>query len=135
MEPMDDDDERAARNRKWRSAYQRLLKRFDALGLVYGPDYFLFGEDWLQHGTGIGVPDENAVTADFLAACSRALSEEGEWAALVAVYDSTRKNKQRWIVEIIGDGFALLAGSDVTRQAMFEAYRKLALGHLLPSKQ
>jgi hypothetical protein len=123
-----------ARKRKWRSAHRRLLETLSALGLVCGRDFLLCGEDWPQHGMGIAVPDESLVTADFLVACSRALCEEGEWGALVGVYDSTRKSKVRSIVEVSCDGFTLITGGDVTRQAMFEAYRKLGLGHLLPSK-
>jgi hypothetical protein len=130
-----DDDEQSARNQKWQSARQRLLERLATLGLVLGQDYLLFGEDWPHHGTGIGVADESLVTADLLVACSRALSEEGEWGALVAVYDSTRKNKMRSIVEISsgGGGFTVISG-DATRKVIFEAYHKLGLGHLLSWK-
>jgi hypothetical protein len=133
MEPTED-DERSARRRKWQSARQRLLQRLGALDLVDGRDFLLCGEDWQQHGTGMVVPDESRITADFLVACSRAVSEEGDWAVLVGVYDPARRNKVRSIVEIIGEGFALITGGEVTRQAMFEAYRKLGLGHLLSSK-
>jgi len=96
----------------------------------------LFGEDSPLHGTGIGVADESLVTADSLVACSRALleSEEPEWGALVYVHDPTRPNKMRAIVEICSGMFTLFGGGDVTRQAIFEAYHKLGLGHLLSWK-
>jgi hypothetical protein len=131
-----EDDEQSARNRKWQSARQRLLGTLGALGLGYGQDFILFGEDWPQHGTSIGLADESLATADLLAACSRALSEEGEWGALVVVHDPTRRNKMRIIVEISsgGAGFALIGGNNATRQAIFEAYHKLGLGHLLSWK-
>jgi hypothetical protein len=133
MEPTED-DEQSTRRRKWQSARQRLLARIGALGLVDGQDFVLCGEDWPQHGTGMVVPDESLVTADFLVACSRALSEEGDWGVLVGVYDPARRNNVRSIVEISGGGFTLITGGEATRQAMFEAYRKLGLGHLLPAK-
>jgi hypothetical protein len=131
-----DEDEQAVRKRKWQSARQRLLERLCALGLVYGRDYMLFGEDSPLHGTRIGVADESLVTADFLVACSRALleSEEREWGAVVDVHDPAKPNKMRAIAEISSGSFTAISGGDVTRQAIFEAYHKLGLGHLLSWK-
>ena len=133
MEPTED-DEQSARRRKWQSARQRLLARLGALGLVDGQDFVLCGEAWPQHGTGMVIPDESLITADFLVACHQALSEEGEWAALVAIRDPTRNNQMRSIVEISSGLFAAVTGGDTTRKAIFEAYHKLGLGHLLSWK-
>jgi hypothetical protein len=131
------DEERSVRNRKWRSARQRLLERLGTFGLVLEQDYRFHGEEWLQHGIGVEVCDESLITADFLVACCRALleSEEREWGALIAVHDSTRKNKMRSIVEISSGLFTAISGGDVTRKVIFEAYHKMELGHLLPWKQ
>jgi hypothetical protein len=130
------DDERSARNRKWQSARQRLLERLGAFGLVLDQDYRFHGEDWPQHGIGVEVCDERLITADFLVACCRALqeSEEREWGALIAVRDSTRKNKMRSIVEISSGLFTTMSGGDATRKVIFEAYDKMGLGHLLSWK-
>jgi hypothetical protein len=71
------------------------------------------------------------MTADFLAACRLALSEQGEWGAIVGVRDPTRNNNMRSIVEISSGLFTAITGGEVTRQAIFEAYHKVRLGHLL----
>ena len=99
-------------------------------------DYHFHGEDWLHHAVGVEVRDAGLITADFLVACSQALleSEDREWGGLVAVHDSTRRNKMRSIVEIGSGTFAAITGGDVTRRAIFEAYHKLGLGHLLTWK-
>jgi hypothetical protein len=126
MEPTDN-DEQSERKRKWRSANQKLVERLGSLDLILEQDYRLHGEDWPHHGTGIEVRDEGLITADFLVACSRALleSEDEEWGALVAVHDSTRRNKMRSIVEISSGLFTAITGGDVTRRVIFEAYQKL----------
>jgi hypothetical protein len=135
MEPTDN-DERSAQKRKWKSARQKLLERLGGLGLVLEQDYRFHGEDWPHLGIGVEVRDAGLITADFLVACSQALleSEDREWGALVAVHDSTRRNKMRSIVEIGSGSFAHISGGDVTRRAIFEAYHKLGLGHLLTWK-
>jgi hypothetical protein len=135
MEPPDD-DERSARKRKWQSARLKLIEGLDALGLVLERDHRFHGEDWPQHGIGIELRDESLVTSEFLVTCSRALleSEEREWGALVAVHDSTRKNGMRAIVEISNGMFTAISGGDMTRRAIFEAYHRLGLGHLLSWK-
>ena len=127
-------DEQSTRRRKWQSACQRLLEKLAALGLALGQDYFFHGENWQQAGTGIEVRNQSLITADFLVACHQALSEEGEWAALVAIRDPTRNNQMRSIVEISSGLFAAITGGDTTRKAIFEAYHKLGLGHLLSWK-
>jgi hypothetical protein len=131
MEPTDD-DEQSSRKQKWESASLKLFERLRALGLVYGQDFSLHGEDWPQPGTGIEVRDESVITADFPVACHHALSDEGEWAALVAVRDLTHRNKMRSIVEISSGSFATISGDTTrTRRVIFEAYDKLGMGHLL----
>jgi hypothetical protein len=127
-----DDDEQAARKRKWESASLRLFETIRALGLAYERDFVLHGEDWAEPGTGIEVRDESLITADFLVACHRALSDEGGWAALVVVPDPTRRNKMRSIVEISSGSFATIGGDTTrTRRVIFEACDKLGMGHLL----
>jgi hypothetical protein len=127
-----DDDKQSPRKRKWESASLRLFEAIRALGLVYEQDFVLHGEDWPEPGTGIEVRDESLITADFLVACHRALSDEGEWAALIVVPDPTRRNKMHSIVEISSGSFATM-GADTTRtrRVIFEAYDKLGMGHLL----
>jgi hypothetical protein len=104
------------------------------LGLVLGKDYFFHGENWPQPGTGIEVHDQSLITADFLVACHGALSQESEWAVLVAIRDPPRGNKLRSVVEISGGSFAAISGGNATRQVIFDAYHKLGLGHLLSWK-
>jgi len=133
------DDERAARQRKWQSARQKLQERLGALGLVEEGDYRFHGEEWPFGMDGIGVElrDDNLITADFLLACRLALleSEESHWVALVLVRDSTRINGMRSIVEISSGVFTAISGGEVTRRVIFEAYDKLGLGHLLWRRQ
>jgi hypothetical protein len=133
------DNEQATRQGKWQSARQKLQKRLGALGLVVERDYRFHGEDWPVGMDGIGVElrDENLMTADFLVACRAALSEleESHWGALVAVRDSTRINGMRSIVEISGGLFTVIRASDVTKRAIFEAYDKLGVGHLMRPRQ
>jgi hypothetical protein len=127
-----DNDEQSARNPRWQSASLKLFERLRALGLVYGQDFSLHGEDWAQPGTGIEVRDESLITADFLVACHHALSDEGEWAALVAVRDPTHRHKMHSIVEISSGSFATIGGDTTrTRQVIFQAYDKLGMAHLL----
>ena len=102
------------------------------MGLVYQQDFILHGEDWPERCTGIEVREESLITAVFLVACHRALSDEGQWAALVVVPDPTRRNKMRSIVEVSSGSFATIGGDTTrTRRAIFEAYDKLGMGHLL----
>lgn len=131
------DDEPAVRQRKWQSARETLQERLHALGLAVERDYRFHGEDWPQHGIGVELRHENLMTADFLVACRAALleSEDSEWGALVAVHDSTRISKMRSIVEVSGGLFTAISGGDVTRRAIFEAYGKAGLGHLLWKRQ
>jgi len=137
MEPTD--HEQLVRERKWESARQKLQERLGALGLVAEFDYCFHGEDWPVAVDRIGVElrDENLITADFLLACRLALSEseESRWGAIVAVRDSTRINGIRSIVEISGGSFTIIRASDVTKRAIFEAYDKLGVGHLMRPRQ
>jgi hypothetical protein len=126
------DNERAARQRRWGSARLKLQEKLGSLGLVLERDYRFHGEEWPQNGIGVEIRDENLMTSDFLIACSSALleSEDSDWAALVAIHDSTRINKMRSIVEIRCGGFTVISGG-ATRKIILEAYHKLGLGDQL----
>jgi hypothetical protein len=137
MEPTD--HEQLARERKWESARQKLQERLGALGLVVEFDYRFHGEDWpvAMDRIGLELRDENLITADFLLACRLALSEseDSRWGAIVAVRDSTRINGIRSVVEISGGLFTIITVGEATRRAVFEAYDKLGVGHLMRPRQ
>ena len=112
---------------RWEGFADRVHRELGKCGLISEVDYMLQEPRALHKATVIELKRIGQLTPDVLLACDRAVHEEPDWSAIVAVIGC--KNLMP-LVQTNGGMFTLIGGGADVNRVIFEAIKKRGDGWL-----